>query len=96
MSYIVRVVGYNAFFTNDDTPGKLWSTNVGDAFKFDSLEEATKVVESGQNMEAVDYADGLDLVGIAPPDWDAIDRAEEELKKRKEESEATPADVEVV
>ena len=83
MSYIVRVVGYNAFYTNDHTPGKLWATNLQEAFQFDSLEEATKIVESGQNMEAVEYADALDSPGNAIPDWNRIDQETERLESEK-------------
>ena len=36
MSYIVRVVGYNAYWTGDTEPGKLWSNNLEEARQFDN------------------------------------------------------------
>ena len=87
MSYIVRVIGYNAYWTGDTEPGKLWSTNIEESHQFDNVEDAQQIVDSGQNMEVAEYSSALpnvvELKSI--PDWDAIDKAEKELKKKKQE-----------
>lgn len=85
MSYIVRVVGYNAYWTGNTEPGKLWSTNIEESQQFDNVEDAQQIVDSGQNMEAVEYSSALpDMVELKSiPDWDAIDKAEKELNERQ-------------
>lgn len=85
MSYIVRVIGYNAYWTGDTEPGKLWSTNIEESQQFDNVEDAQQIVDSGQNMEAVEYSSALpNIVELKSiPDWDAIDKAEKELKKKQ-------------
>lgn len=87
MSYIVRVVGYNAYWTGDTEPGKLWSTNLEDSKIFEDKEEAQKIVDSGNNMEVIDYSSALPMVVELKsiPDWDAIDEAERQLKNNLEE-----------
>lgn len=89
MTYIVRVIGYNAYWTGDTEPGKLWSTNIEESQRFDSTEEAQKIADSGQNMEVAEYSSALpkvvELKSI--PDWDAVDEAEKQLKKMSEQQE---------
>lgn len=91
MSYIVRVVGYNAYWTGDTEPGKLWSTNLEDSHQFDDKEEAQKIVDAGQNMEVIDYTSALPMVVELKsiPDWDAIDEAHKKLNEKLEEQNKT-------
>lgn len=85
MSYIVRVVGYNAYWTGDTEPGKLWSNNLEEARQFDNKEDPQKIVDSGNNMEVVEYSSALpDVVELKSiPDWDAIDKAAKEIEEKK-------------
>jgi len=85
MTYIVRVVGYNAYWTGDTEPGKLWSTNIEEAQQFDDKEEPQKIVDSGNNMEVVEYSSALpDVVQLnSIPDWDEVDRRAKELQEIK-------------
>lgn len=85
MSYIVRVIGYNAYWTGNAEPGKLWSTNIEESHQFDNVEDAQQIVDSGQNMEVAEYSSALpDVVELKSiPDWDAVDKAEKELKKKQ-------------
>jgi len=83
MSYIVRVVGYNAYWTGDTEPGKCWSTNITDSQLFDTTEEAQVIVDSGNNMEVVKYDVASSDVQKDLFDWDAIDKAAKEIEERK-------------
>jgi hypothetical protein len=89
MTYIVRVVGYNGYWTGNTEPGKLWSTNIEEAQQFDNKEDPQKIVDSGSNMEVVEYSSALpnvvELKSI--PDWDAIDKAAKEIEERKAKQE---------
>lgn len=80
MSYIVRVVGYNAYWTGDTEPGKCWSTNITDSQLFDTTEEAQVIVDSGNNMEVVKYDVASSDVQKDLFDWDELDRRAEELR----------------
>jgi hypothetical protein len=80
MSYIVRVVGYNAYWTGDTEPGKCWSTNITDSQLFDTTEEAQVIVDSGNNMEVVEYDVASSDVQKDLFDWDELDRRAEELR----------------
>lgn len=87
MSYIVRVVGYNAYWTGDTEPGKCWSTNITDSQLFDTKEEAQVIVDSGNNMEVVEYDFATSDLHADPFDWDELDRRAEELKAMQTEEE---------
>lgn len=80
MSYIVRVVGYNAYWTGDTEPGKCWSTNIADSQLFNVKEEAQVIVNSGNNMEVVEYDFAVTDHHQDLFDWDELDRRAEELK----------------
>lgn len=80
MSYIVRVVGYNAYWTGDMEPGQCWSTNITDSQLFDTKEEAQVIVDSGNNMEVVEYDFAASDYQKDIFDWDELDRRAEELR----------------
>ena len=80
MSYIVRVVGYNAYCTGDTSPGKYWSTSIQEAKRFEDKSEAQIIVDSGNNMEVVDYNFATNDYHQDLVDWDEIDRKLEEIK----------------
>lgn len=82
MSYIVRVVGYSAYWTGDTKPGKCWSESINDAKLFDSKDDAEEIVATGWNMEAVEYDYALANPQTPPPNWDAIDLAAKKLKRK--------------
>lgn len=85
MTYIIRVVGYNGYWTGNIEPGKLWSTNIEEAQQFNNKEEPQKIVDAGQNMEVAEYSSALpDVVELKSiPDWDAIDKAAKEIEEAK-------------
>ncbi len=83
MSYIVRVVGYNAYWTGDTEPGKCWSTNVQESQVFETKEEAEVIVNSGMNMEVVEYDFAISDLQQDIPDWDAIDKKAAEIEESK-------------
>jgi len=87
MSYIVRVTGYNAYWTGDTEPGKCWSTNITDSLIFDTTEEAQVIVDSGQNMEIVEYDFALSDNQKNIFDWEELDRREAELKEKQSKQE---------
>ena len=61
MSYVVRVIGYDAYWTGE---GEVSWTNIFEEAKvFETLEEAQAVVDSGRNMEAVDYSTAQESFG---------------------------------
>lgn len=82
MSYIVRVTGYNAYWTGDKTPGKLWSDKITDAKKFDKELDAINVMYTGRNMEVVEY----DAAVITPqkmvPNNALLEKAALEMKRK--------------
>jgi hypothetical protein len=82
MSYIVRVAGYNAYWTGDKTPGKLWSDKITDAKKFNKELDAINVMYTGRNMEVVEY----DAAVVTPqkmiPDNSLLEKAALEMKKK--------------
>lgn len=82
MSYIVRVIGYNAFWTGSTKPGKCWSENITDSKIFNTKEEAEEIVNTGWNMETIEYDFAERNPQTPPPDWDAIDRAAKKLKRK--------------
>lgn len=86
MTYIVKVVGYNAYWTGDKTPGKLWSNNLSDAYQFTKELDAINVIYTGRNMEVVEYQEATQIVQPKPPDWGKLDeeseRMEEEDKRK--------------
>lgn len=88
MSYIVRVIGYDSYWTGNTEPGKCWSTNILESQLFNTKEDAEVIVSSGMNMEAIEYDFASSNTQQAPPDWDAIDEklsGVEEIKKKKQE-----------
>ena len=80
MAYIVRVVGYNSYWTGNTELGKLWSTDILESLVFDTKEEATSIINDGINMEVVEYDFATSDIQQNPPDWDAIDAEEKRLK----------------
>jgi len=80
MAYLVRVVGYNTYWTGNIESGKLWSTDISESLIFDTEEEATPIVNNGINMEVVEYDFAKLDIQQNPPDWDAIDAEEKRLK----------------
>jgi hypothetical protein len=98
MSYIVRVVGYNAYWTGDTEPGKLWSTNIEEAQQFDNKEDPQKIVDSGNNMEVAEYSSALpDVVELRSiPDWDAVDKKVAEIEERKKQTSIPLSDFETI
>lgn len=85
MEYIVRVVGYNAFWTGDKTPGKLWSTDIEEAKKFTKELDAINVIYTGRNMEVVAYHIAKEDIQPQPPNWHQLDEEAENLRKMNEE-----------
>jgi len=87
MAYIIRVVGYNGYWTGSSDPGKLWSSDINEAYQFDNKEDPQKIVDAGQNMEVVEYSSAIpQIVELkASPDiqWDLIDKTEKEISARK-------------
>lgn len=67
MTYIVRVVGYDSYWTGNTEPGKLWSNNIAESQIFDTEEEAKVVSNSGNNMDAVEYDFAVVDIQQAPP-----------------------------
>jgi hypothetical protein len=84
MSYIVRVVGYNAYWTGDTEPGKCWSTSILESQVFETEEEAEVIVNSGTNMEVVEYDFATSDLQKDIPDWDAIDEKVAEIEASKQ------------
>ena len=84
MSYIVRVVGYNAYWTGSTEPGMCWSTNIEESQRFETKEEAEVIVNSGNNMESIDYNFAISDRHRDIVDWDAIDEKADELQNKKE------------
>jgi hypothetical protein len=80
MSYIVRVIGYNAYWTGNMEPEKCWSTTITDSQIFDTKEEAQVIVDNGNNMEVVEYDFAVSNLHADPFDWDELDRRAEEFK----------------
>jgi hypothetical protein len=83
MTYIVRVIGYNSYWTGDTEPGKCWSTNIEVSQRFETKEEAEVIVNSGMNMESVEYDFATSDIQQNPPDWDAIDEKLSGIEKKK-------------
>lgn len=87
MSYIIRVVGYNAYWTDNTEPGKCWSFDINEAKQFDNKEEPQKIVDSGNNMEVVNYELAIpDITELkASPDltWQTVDAAQKAADEYK-------------
>lgn len=82
MSYIVRVKGYNGYWTGDKTPGKLWSDNITDAKKFDKELDAINVIYTGRNMEVVEYDKAVITPQKLVPDTALLEKAALQIKKK--------------
>lgn len=82
MSYIVRVTGYNAYWTGDKTPGKLWSDKITDAKKFNKELDAINVMYTGRNMEVVEYDSAVVTPQKMIPDNSLLEKAALEMKKK--------------
>lgn len=87
MTYIVRVVGYNAYWTNDTSPGKCWTFDINEAYHFDNKEDPQKIIDSGNNMEVVEYSSAIpqavELKSSPDLQWKKVDEAQLEFNKRK-------------
>ena len=87
MIYVVKVVGYNCYWTGDKTPGKLWSNDLSEAKKFTKELDAINVIYTGRNMEVVEFEKAAQIIDATPPDWTRLDeesdRMEEMENKRK-------------
>lgn len=81
MAYIVRVVGYNAYWTGDKTPGKLWSDKITDAKKFNKELDAINVVYTGRNMEVVEYDTAVVTPQKMVPDTALLEKAALKMKR---------------
>lgn len=84
MSYVVKVVGYNCYWTGDTTPGKLWNNNLSEAQVFEKELDAINIVYTGRNMEVVEYKSASSLIEPLPPDYTKLDQ-EEELQRKIEQ-----------
>jgi hypothetical protein len=82
MSYIVRVKGYNAYWTGDKTPGKLWSDKITDAKKFNKELDAINVMYTGRNMEVVEYDTAVVTPQQMIPDNALLEKAALEMRKK--------------
>lgn len=82
MSYIVRVKGYNAYWTGDKTPGKLWSDRMTDAKKFNKEIDAINVMYMGRNMEVMKYDTAVITPQKMVPDLNLLERAAQEIAKK--------------
>jgi hypothetical protein len=82
MSYIVRVKGYNAYWTGDKTPGKLWSDTMTDAKKFNKELDAINVMYTGRNMEVVEYDTAVITPQKMAPELGLLEKAAFEIKKK--------------
>lgn len=96
MSYIVRVVGYNAYWTGSTDPGKCWSTTITDSRIFDVKEEAQVIVNSGTNMEVVEYDFAFSDRQQDIVDWDAVDEKSAEIQANKNQNMIPLSDFETV
>jgi len=85
MSYIVRVVGYNAYWTGNTEPGKLWSNSIQESKLFDTKKEAEVIVNSGNNMESVDYDFASLDIQRDVFNWDEVDKKAKEYEPNKQE-----------
>lgn len=85
MEYVVRVSGYNSFWTGDKTPGKLWSTNIEEAYKFTKELDAINVMYSGRNMEVLKYHIAKEEILPQPFDWQKLDEEAKTLRDLEEE-----------
>lgn len=84
MTYIVRVVGYNAFWTGDETPGKLWSSDIKDAYQFSNEVDAINVVYTGRNMQVVSHRDAMEEFFPEPVNWNKLDEEAERIREKEE------------
>ncbi|NDB57793.1 hypothetical protein EB001_05050 [bacterium] len=82
MSYIVRVKGYNAYWTGDKNPGKLWSDKITDAKKFNKELDAINVMYTGRNMEVVEYDTAVITPQQMVPDNVLLEKAALEIRKK--------------
>jgi hypothetical protein len=82
MSYIVRVKGYNSYWTGDKTPGKLWSDRLTDAKKFNKELDAINVIYTGRNMEVVEYDTAVITPQKMTPELGLLERAAQEISKK--------------
>jgi len=87
MTYIVRVIGYNAYWTGNTESGKCWSNDIIDSLIFDTMEEAQVIVDSGQNMEIVEYDFATSDNQKDLFNWEELDRREAELKEKQSKQE---------
>jgi hypothetical protein len=72
MSYIVKVVGYNAFWSGISEPGKVWTENIDEAKKFSSKDEGEEIVNSGMNMECIEYDENTIINDASVLPWSQI------------------------
>jgi hypothetical protein len=82
MSYIVRVKGYNSYWTGDKTPGKLWSERLTDAKKFNKELDAINVIYTGRNMEVVEYDTAVITPQKMTPELGLLEKAAQEMAKK--------------
>jgi hypothetical protein len=83
MTYIVRVVGYNSFWTGDKTPGKLWSSDIKDAYQFSNEVDAINIMYSGRNMQVVNYRDAMEELFPQPVDWEKLDEEAKRISEKE-------------
>lgn len=81
MIYVVKVVGYNCYWTGDKTPGKLWSNNLSDAKKFTKELDAINVIYTGRNMQVVEYEQATQIVEPIPPNWSRLDEESDRMNE---------------
>jgi hypothetical protein len=96
MSYIIRVIGYDSYWTANTEPGKCWSNNIDESQRFETKEEAEVIVNNGMNMQVVEYDFAVSDIQNAPPDWDAIDQKFAEAEERKNQEVTTLDDFETI
>lgn len=82
MSYVVKVKGYDVYWSGISEPGKVWTESIHDCQRFDSKEEADVIANSGNNMESLEYEVALDNPGSKIPDWKKIEVGIIEARKR--------------
>lgn len=80
MSYIVRVIGFEAYWTGNTE--SLWSNMLTEAKQFTTEEEALGVVNSGTNMEVVSYETANKSAGtfMTPLDFISSESSTTEIK----------------